>query len=101
MASDIKVYKSITQVAEGCGKSRQWFYDRRRFGQSLPPAEHDGYGLVWWVPEKVTSWFKEVYPDRVVPGSHRLGEYPSEGSHVSNIGETPQNGASRGLREEI
>jgi predicted DNA-binding transcriptional regulator AlpA len=87
MASDIKIYKSITQVAEGCGKSRQWFYDRRRFGQSLPPAEHDGYGLVWWVPEKVTSWFKEVYPD--------------EGSHVSNIGETSQNGASRGLREEI
>ena len=43
MASDIKVYKSITQVAEGCGKSRQWFYDRRRLGQSLPPAEHDGY----------------------------------------------------------
>jgi hypothetical protein len=39
------------------------------------------------VPEKVTSWFKEVYPD--------------EGSHVSNIGETSQNGASRGLREEI
>jgi predicted DNA-binding transcriptional regulator AlpA len=87
MASDIKIYKSITQVAEGCGKSRQWFYDRRRLGQSLPPAEHDGYGLVWWVPEKVTSWFKEVYPD--------------EGSHVSNTGETSQNGASRGLREEI
>tara|TARA_B100001123_G_scaffold421593_1_gene529351 strand:+ start:1618 stop:2073 length:456 start_codon:yes stop_codon:yes gene_type:complete len=62
ITSDLIVYHTITEVAEACGKSRQWFYDRIRLGNSLPPAEHNGYGRVWWEHLKVAEWFQREYP---------------------------------------